>query len=92
VSPIDEMGLLLMARTVSVPAHKNQQGLSMDIPNHLLCAQRRIQISQELLIDVPNHFLYFLYVYHREQKARGSRSTFYIAFITFSTRITAYKK
>jgi hypothetical protein len=30
----------------------------MDIPNHLLYIQRRVQISYGLLIDVPNHLLY----------------------------------
>jgi hypothetical protein len=64
----------------------------MDVPNHLIYTQRRVQISQGLLIDVPNHFLYILHVHYREQKVRGSRSTLHTASITFSTRITAYKK
>jgi hypothetical protein len=64
----------------------------MDIPNHLLYAQRRIQIIQGLWIDIPNHLLYFSHTHHHEWKAQGSRSMLHIASITFSTRITAYKK
>jgi hypothetical protein len=55
----------------------------MDVPNHLLYAQRRVQISQGLLIDVPNHLLYFLHTHHRERKARDSQSMLYIASIYF---------
>jgi hypothetical protein len=64
----------------------------MDIPNHLLYAQRLIQISQGLLIDVHNHPLYFLHAQRRERKARGSRSMLYTTSITFSPCIAAYKK
>jgi heme/copper-type cytochrome/quinol oxidase subunit 4 len=64
----------------------------MDIPNYLLYVQRCIQISQGLLIDVPDHLLYFLHMHHRERKARGSRSMLHIVSITFSTYITVYKK
>jgi hypothetical protein len=64
----------------------------MGIPNHLLYMQRRVQISQGLLIDISNHLLYFLYVHHHEQKARGSWSTLHTTSIAFSTHITVYKK
>jgi hypothetical protein len=64
----------------------------MHIPNHLLYAQRHVQISQGLLIDVHNHLLYFLHTHHCERKVRGSRSMLHITSITFSTRIAAYKK
>jgi hypothetical protein len=37
---------------------KISQGLSIDVPNHLLYAQCRVKISQWLPIDVPNHLLY----------------------------------
>jgi hypothetical protein len=64
----------------------------MDVPNHLLYAQRRVQISQGLLIDIPNQLLYALQAHHHEWKARGSWSMLYTASITFSTCIVAYKK
>jgi hypothetical protein len=70
----------------------NQQRLPIDIPNHLLYAQCHVQISQGLLIDVPDHLLYFLHVHRYERKAMDSRSTLHTTSITFSTRITAYKK
>jgi hypothetical protein len=38
----------------------------MDVSNHLLYAQRRVMISHGLLIDVPNHLLYFLHAHSRE--------------------------
>jgi hypothetical protein len=71
------------------------QGLSIDVPNHLLCflhVQHRVQISQWLLINVHNYLLYFLHVHHHVQKVRGSRLMLYTAYITFSMRIAAYKK
>jgi hypothetical protein len=68
------------------------QGLPIDVHNHLLYGQRHVQISQGLLIDVPNNLLYFLHTHHHVQKARGSNLMLHIASITFTTRITAYKK
>jgi hypothetical protein len=64
----------------------------MYVANHLLYVQRHVQISQGLLIDVPNHLLYILLTHHRAQKARSSRSMLRTAFITFNMCITAYKK
>jgi hypothetical protein len=63
--------------------YKSARGLPIDVPNHLLYAQHRIQINHGLPIDVPNHLLYFLHAYHHVQKARGSRSTLHTTSTTF---------
>jgi hypothetical protein len=68
------------------------QGLPIDVSNHLLYMQRHVQISQGLMIDVSNNFLYFLHAHHHVQKVICSRSMLHIASITFSMRITTYKK
>jgi hypothetical protein len=54
--------------------------------------QRRIQISQGLLIDVPYHLLY-LYMHNvAYKKIRSYQLTYLSTSITFSIHIAAYKK
>jgi hypothetical protein len=59
--------------------------------SHARSANQRIQISQGLLINVPNHHTFYT-CSTAYKKQRGSRSMIHTSSITFSTRFAAYKK
>jgi hypothetical protein len=59
--------------------------------SHARSANQCVQISQGLLIDVPNHHTF--YTHSTAYKKQGdSRSTLHTSSITFSTRFATYKK
>jgi hypothetical protein len=59
--------------------------------SHAWSVNQRVNISQRLLIDVPNHLLYFLYAQRCVQKVKDSWLTSLIIIILF-TRATPRTK
>jgi hypothetical protein len=59
--------------------------------SHARLVNQRVQISQELLIDVPNHHTFYMHSI-TYKKQGGSRSTLHISSITSSTCFVTYKK
>jgi hypothetical protein len=59
--------------------------------SHARSVNQRVQISQGLLIDVPNHHIFYT-CSTAYKKEGGSRSTLHTSSIIFSTCFVAYKE